>query len=249
MPPETQAETQKSPESTNVWEGEVFPSIIIQMIKRFTWTCSVLVSGWCAGLFDRSVYISGWSHVAFCCLRVKSFLCPCSCLDTTHTWVRTAIHTHNPPTCVQLRAWISKNKNDYQKPQLLLEAFQKRRWAAVGPLHLVPDHPGVKARDLMCTEVCPTAGQVKAQHTQHGCSRARSLSRGRSHWEICDYSVNNRKRIVFSNCSRTILSIWKSHAEPDVHVFTPSTFKNVKLYQETLTLWCLCGSEGNIWDY
>lgn len=192
------------------------------MIKRFTWTCSVLVSCRCLGLFDRSVYISDWSHVDFCCLRVKSL--PLSLQLSGHnTYVSRhslQTHTHNPPTCVQLRALISKNKNYYQKPQVLLQAFFLKTQMSRGGLFTSgPRSARTEGQRFnVYRSVSNSWSSQSTTHTQHGCSRARSLSRGRSHWEFCDYSVNNRKRIVFSNCSRTVLSIWKSHAEPDFHM-------------------------------
>lgn len=73
-------------------------------------------------------------------------------LTNTHT------HTQNPPTCARLTVWLSKNKDDYQKPQLLDGAF-KNADEPQRTLHLVPNQCGVKARDLICTEEHPTAGQ------------------------------------------------------------------------------------------
>lgn len=74
----------------------------------------------------------------------------------THTHT----HTHNPPTCTQLLVWISKNKDDSQKPRLLDEAF-KNADEPQRTLHLVPDQPAAKARYLICAEERPTAGQSK----------------------------------------------------------------------------------------
>lgn len=112
-------------------------------------------------VFDRSWCALSSSHVVFllptCQTRSLSSvaLYPCSCLANTHMETctspyacRSPTHTHiysTLPTCAQLSVWISKNKDDYQKPQLLDEAF-KNADEPQKTLHLVPDQPGVKAR-------------------------------------------------------------------------------------------------------
>lgn len=48
--------------------------------------------------------------------------------------------THNPATCARLTVWLSKNKDNYQKPQLLDEAFKTQMsrggfyiWSQISP--------------------------------------------------------------------------------------------------------------------
>jgi len=95
---------------------------------------SVPVSLNCMSMFDRSWCISGPSDVAFYCLRVTSEVLPPLRPSTPAAiwppliWIKvqalTAIkcthnNTHNPPTCAWPSIWTSKNKNHYQKLQLL----------------------------------------------------------------------------------------------------------------------------------
>lgn len=96
----------------------------------------------------------------------KSFTVPAAAwLTHTHTliWARSS-HTQTQPSHLR-SVWISKNKDDYQKPQLLDGAF-KNADEPQRTLHLVPDQPGEKARDLICIEEHPTAVNTHT-HTTH----------------------------------------------------------------------------------
>lgn len=143
---------------------------------------------------DKSLLLFNFSHfsnnlkvllIAFDARKHMPIAVRCTNNNHTHTIVAPALGSQLP-----------KNKDDYQKPQLLNETL-KMHMRRKG-LHLVPDQSGVKARDLICIAEHPTAGHSKPSNTHaHRHGRAKSSGRGKRSDKLFDYSINRREYYFF----------------------------------------------------
>lgn len=112
----------------------------------------------CSCLSSRNIRTHAQAHMHAACMRTQS-----SHLHSAHSLtlkIKMTIRSHN--------FWIEAFKNA-DEPQRTL--------------HLVSERSRVKARDLICTEVYPTAGQSKLYKTHTRTQQSQKFRQRKKQWQ------------------------------------------------------------------